>query len=47
MVLQRFDLVTSFLTRHDLFFLSRFYKDEHSDKVSLRTVPLRVYSWFY
>ena len=52
MVLQRFDLVTSFLNRHDLFFyfgldlikmkiLTQFHEDW------IRTVPLRVYSQFY
>ena len=37
MVLLRSDLVTSFLTRQNLFFLwPRFHKDEHSDKDSGR-----------
>ena len=52
MVLLRFNLVTSFLIRHNLFFyfdldfmkmniLTKFYEDW------IRTVPFRVYSWFY
>ena len=52
MVLQRFDLMTSFLTRHDLFFyfgldfikmniLTEFHEDW------IKTVPSGVYSWFY
>ena len=51
MVLLRFNLVTSVLTRHDLFFfdldfikmniLTKFYEDW------IRTVPSRVYLWFY
>ena len=38
MVLFRFDQVTYFLARHDLFFIlgSSFYQDKHSDTVSRR-----------
>ena len=51
MVLQRIDLVTLFLTRHDLFFfglefikmniLTKFHEDW------IKTVPSGVYLWFY
>ena len=38
MVLFRFDLLTLFLARHDLFFIlgSSFYQDKHSGTVSRR-----------
>ena len=52
MVLLRFDLVTLFLTRHDVFFYSGLYFIKmniltkfHEDWIL--TGPCRVYSWFY
>ena len=50
MVLLRFDLLTLFLTRHDLFFILAFIQINiltkfHEDWI--KTVPCRVYSLFY
>ena len=51
MVLQRFDLVTYFLTRHDLFYSGLYFIQKkvltkfHEDWI--KTVPSGVYSWFY
>ena len=51
MVLLRFDLVTSFLTRYNYFYFGLdFIKINILTKFHeywTRTVPFRVYPWFY